>query len=100
MCQLSNYDTKVKRSIRLVDSTHDVCLPSDFGRNLTLDNRGTMKLSLGDWFSPRKEFEKALVNRKKLHKILKVYLVKKQPERKNYLNWDSLEYKSDEQKMI
>ena len=68
MCQLGDYDTKVKRSFKLANLTHDVCLPINLRRNMTLGNDGILKLRLGGWFRPRTNFTK-LKNRIKLNKL-------------------------------
>ena len=49
MCQLTDYKSKALRRFKVLDSTYDVCLPFDVGRNLTLNNRGRLKIKFGDW---------------------------------------------------
>ena len=60
ICQSTYNVDKYFRRFKLANSTLDVCLPLNFGRNLTLTNKGRLSLILGNWFRPQQNFEKIM----------------------------------------
>ena len=78
MCQLTDYDSKVKRTFKLDNSTYDICLSSNFVNNLTVTNRGKLKVRLGKLFQPPPNFERLVeTNSSELHKIVKLKVATK-----------------------
>jgi len=77
MCQVSDNYAKFLRRFKLSNSTIDVCLPFEVGSNLTMTNRGRLKLKFGDWFKLTNERMMKMKDRE-IHELFKLKLIKEQ----------------------
>ena len=59
------------------NATYDVCLPFEVGSNLTMTNRGRLKLKFGDWFNLTNEKIMNMKDRE-IHELFKLKLIKVQ----------------------